>query len=269
MGGITNRFDAAGVDLRYRLIGSGPRSLVCIHGVGSYLEAWDDVAGLLGDRFTILTFDLRGHGRSARVSGRYEMDDFVRETIALADHVGFGRFHLAGFSLGGLIAQQIALSHPDRIDRLVLLSTVAGRNAQEKAQVLERLALLQTAGAQQHHDTSLSRWLTERFQDANPDRIAELRRRDAENDRDCYAAAYRVLATTDLGDQLEQIRVPTLIVTGEDDVGSSPRMARFMHERIAGSALSILPDLRHSILVEAPALVAARMATFLMEEDHG
>ncbi|SFI04690.1 3-oxoadipate enol-lactonase [Bosea sp. OK403] len=250
------------VTLNYRLQGSGT-PLVCIHGVGSYLEAWEGVAERLADRFRILTFDLRGHGRSSKVKGRYEIDDFVGDALALADHAGFETFHLAGFSLGGLIAQRMALTHPARLRRLVLLATVAGRTEEERERVALRLSALQAGDRGSHYDASLSRWLTESFQARNPDLIAMLRQRNAENDPECYAAAYRVLAQTDLGGLLDQIRMPVLIATGEEDAGSNPRMARYMHERIGGSQLHILPGLRHSILTEAPEQVAALTRGFL------
>lgn len=257
------RHTVGSVTLNYRVDGTGPEPLVCVHGVGSYREAWSGVAGRLADDFTVLTFDLRGHGGSTRVKGRYEIDDFVNETMALSDHVGFGAFNLAGFSLGGLIAQRLTLTHPERVKRLTLLSTVAGRLPEERDRVLTRLAALQQGQPGAHYDASLSRWLTEEFQERNPDLIRTLRRRNAENDPDCYAAAYRVLAETDFGGFLDQIRCPTLIVTGEDDIGSNPRMARYMADRIPGADLHILPKLRHSILIEAPDLVANLMRQFL------
>ncbi|MGV6871866.1 alpha/beta fold hydrolase [Pseudochelatococcus sp. B33] len=255
------------ITLRYRIDGDGGEPLVCIHGVGSYLEAWSGVVERLKDCFTILTFDLRGHGGSSRIKGRYEIDDFVAETLALADTAGFSTFNLAGFSLGGLIAQRLALTHLPRLRRLVLLSTVAGRTPEERERVLARLAALQAGTPADHHNASLSRWLTEAFQEAHPDVIAWLRARDAENDPDCYASAYRVLAETDFGGFLDQIRCPTLIATGEDDVGSNPRMARYMHERIPGSQLAILPGLRHSILIEAPDVVADAIGDFLSHTE--
>jgi len=252
------------VTLNYRIDGDGGEPLVCIHGVGSYLEAWSGVVERLKDRFTILTFDLRGHGKSSRVNGRYEIDDFVTETLALADKAGFSTFNLAGFSLGGLIAQRLALTHLPRLRRLVLLSTVAGRTLEEREGVLARLAALQTGTPADHHVASLSRWLTEPFQEKHPDVIAWLRARDAENDPACYAAAYRVLAETDFGGFLDQIRCPTLIATGEEDVGSNPRMARYMHDRIPGSQLALFPGLRHSILIEAPDVVAKTINDFVL-----
>ncbi len=254
-----------GVQLNYRLSGSGGLPLVLVHGVGSYCESWDGVITRLSDRFRILSFDLRGHGRSARVKGRYEIDDFTGDVLALADHTGFGRFDLAGFSLGGLIAQRLALTHPERLRRLVLLSTVSGRTDEERERVLARLAALKAGDRGSHYDASLSRWLTEDFQARNPELIVELRRRNAENDPDCYASAYRVLAETDFGGLIDQIRLPTLIMTGEHDQGSNPRMSRYMHERIPDSRLHILPGLRHSLLNEAPGQVAALMRGFLTE----
>ncbi|PRH04090.1 alpha/beta fold hydrolase [Burkholderia gladioli] len=265
---IEDSLDVDGVRLAYRLQGEGPRELVCIHGVGSYLEAWQGAINALGGGFRVLSFDLRGHGRSERVKGRYEIDDFVGDVLALADHAGFARFDLAGFSLGGLIAQRLALTHPARLRRLVLLATVAGRTAEERARVAERLAALQAGERGAHYDASLSRWLTEDFQARHPALVDELRRRNARNDPDCYAAAYRVLAQTDFGGLIDQIAMPTLIATGECDAGSNPRMARYMHERIPDSRLAILPNLRHSLLNEAPEQVAALMRGFLIDSGE-
>ncbi|QWK81571.1 alpha/beta fold hydrolase [Ochrobactrum sp. BTU1] len=262
----TLRHTVGDVTLNYRIDGHG-EPLICIHGVGSYLEAWNGVVDRLKSRFAILTFDLRGHGKSSKVYGRYEIDDFVTETLALADKVGFSTFNLVGFSLGGLIAQRLALTHLERLRKLTLLSTVAGRTPEERKRVLERLAALRAGTPADHHNASLSRWLTEDFQERNPQVIARLRARDTENDPACYASAYRVLAETDFGGFLDQIRCPTLIATGEDDIGSNPRMARYMHERIPGSELQILPGLRHSILIEAPELVADLLETFIGPEE--
>ncbi|AMM14821.1 3-oxoadipate enol-lactone hydrolase [Burkholderia sp. PAMC 28687] len=265
---VSTTFDGRGIALNYRLEGEGLRALVCIHGVGSNLEAWEGIVARLRDTFRILTLDLRGHGRSTLVKGRYEIDDFVGDVLALADHVGFDQFDLAGFSLGGLIAQRMALTHPERLKKLVLLSTVSGRTPEERERVAARLAALQSGDRGSHYDASLSRWLTEGFQQRNPELVARLRQRNAENDPDCYAAAYRVLAQTDFGGFIDQISVPTLIATGEEDQGSNPRMAQYMHQRIPNSQLEILPGLRHSILIEAPEVVAALMRRFLASDDR-
>jgi len=250
------------VRLRYRLEGSGP-TIVLVHGVGGSLEDWNRVAAELTNSYTVLRHDQRGHGQSEKLPGPYENDDFVEDLYQLVTFLGITRFHLAGFSLGGLVAQGFALSHPEMVDRLILLSTVAGRTEEEKARVLKRLDIVAAGIPGQHFEDSVGRWFTEEFQKANPGIIAAYAERSRKNDPAAYAAAYRVLATTDLADRLSEITRPTLVATAENDIGSNPRMANLMHEKIRNSRLHIFPHLRHSILTEAPKAVADLMADFL------
>ena len=109
------------------------------------------------------------------------------------------------------------------------------------------------------------RWFTAEFIARNPDLVDLRMRQLQENHAPSYAAAYTVFSTSDLGDRLHAIRAPTLVATGEHDIGSNTRMARFMHTQIEGSRLDILPGLRHSILVEAPELVTRLVRDFLRE----
>jgi (E)-2-((N-methylformamido)methylene)succinate hydrolase len=251
-----------GIRLRYRLDGNGP-TIALIHGVGGSLDDWNRIAADMARHYTVLRHDQRGHGQSDKLPGPYENGDFVNDLYQLVNFLGITRFHLAGFSLGGLVAQGFALSHPKMIDRLILLSTVAGRTEEEKARVLKRLDIVANGIPGQHFENSVGRWFTEEFQKANPDVIAAYAKRSRENDPAAYAAAYRVLATTDLADQLSAIKRPTLIATAENDIGSNPRMAKLMHEKIENSRLHIFPHLRHSILAEAPIAVSELMKGFL------
>lgn len=248
--------------MQYALEGAGP-PLTLIHGVGADLESWDGVVAALGDGFQILRYDLRGHGRSAKVRGRYELDDFVDDLAQLLNHLKIGRTHLIGFSLGGIIAQGFALAHPQMIDRLALVSAVAGRTAEERTIVQKRYRALGEKGGSSHVTASLNRWFTDEFIEANRELLEQRLARGRTTDRECYAAAYRVLAECDLGDELHNIAAPTLVMTGEHDQGSNPRMSRLMAERIPNSELHILDRLKHSILVEAPDLVAEKLGTFL------
>lgn len=258
------RAQVGDIALRYRDEGAGP-VLVLIHGVGSRLESWNEVVAALGGRFRTVRMDLRGHGGSDKPAGPYSLDDFVGDIAGLLDHLGIARCHLAGFSLGGLIAQGFALAHPDRLDRLVLLSTVAGRTEEERRRVEERLEVVDKGLPGDHFRNSLSRWFTDAYLAANPEVIARAEAGNKANDPKAYAAAYRVLATNDLADRLHRVSAPTLVATGEFDVGSNTRMARLMHERIPGSRLHIFPGMKHSILAEVPGDVAGLMSGFLSE----
>jgi pimeloyl-ACP methyl ester carboxylesterase len=171
--------------------------------------------------------------------------------------------HLAGFSLGGLVAQAFALSDPARLRKLALISTVAGRTEAEQARVIERLDLVAGGIPGGHFQNSVERWFTDEFRRANPALIERYAARNRANDPACYAAAYRVLALTDLADRLPAIGAETLVMTGEHDQGSNTRMAHLMQARIPRATLRILPRLRHSILIEAPTLVSDILGAFL------
>ena len=248
--------------INYKLEGTGP-SIALVHGVGADLESWDGVVEALRSKYRLLRHDLRGHGASAKVKGRYELDDFVGDLAELLDHLEIGRTHLAGFSLGGIIAQGFALEHAARLDRLVLISAIAGRTQAERDRMTARAKVLREGGGSAHVDSALNRWFTDEFLANNRDLVEKRLERGRSNDPECYRAAYRVLAETDLADELHRIDVPTLVMTGEFDVGSTPRMSRLMADRIPDSKLHILNGLKHSVLIEAPDLIATRMDEFL------
>jgi 3-oxoadipate enol-lactonase len=249
-------------DLFYQMEGSGP-PVMLIHGVGADGRNWDAIAPVLAVRYTVLRLDLRGHGRSGHIVGPLALDDFARDVVDVLDAAGVTRAHVVGFSLGGMIAQALGLDHAARVDRLVLLSAVAGRTEQERTRVRERLEILRTQGIAAITGAAQDRWFTAGFIAAHPEfvrkRIEELKA----NHPGSYAAAYTVFSTSDLGERLGGIVAPTLVVTGEFDVGSNTRMARFMHEVIEGSELRILPGLKHSVLVEAPEVIAEMVGEFL------
>ena len=198
--------------------------------------------------------------------GPYSLPLFADDLKALLDHVGADDADVAGHSLGGMIAQMFALRHPAAARRLALLSAVAGRTPEERERVAARIDLIRTGDPGEHFRRSLPRWFSDRFIAENPELIAAYAARNAANDPDSYAAAYRVLALEDLDRELEEIHVPTLVATGEHDLGSNPRMSELMSRRIKGATLRILPGLKHSILVEAPHVVARMLVPFLKGE---
>src|SRR3984957_7912351 len=251
--------------IRYGDDGGARPPVMLIHGVGADGTSWDQIAAAMSSRFRVLRLDLRGHGRFGNIEGALSIDDFVRDVVDVLDACGVRAAHIVGFSLGGMIAQGLGLQHADRVRRLVLLSAVAGRTAEERQRVQSRLTILREQGIGAITSAAQDRWFTAAYIAANPDLVERRMRQLRENHAPSYAAAYTVFSTSDLGDQLRAIRMATLIATGEYDIGSNTRMARFMHEQIPGSRLEILPGLRHSILVEAPDLVTRIVRDFLLE----
>lgn len=253
-----------GVPIRYRSEGIGP-VLVLVHGVGADVESWDEIAAALVPYFTVVRADLRGHGSSGRITA-CSIDDFLGDLAGLIDRTGAERVDLVGFSLGGLIAQHFAQRFPDRIRHLALISTVAARTPEERARVLQRADIVSRDGIAAVVGAAEDRWFTPAFNAANSERVAHRLTQLKANDHPSYAAAYRVFAEADQGLDFDAIRAPTLVVTGENDVGSSPRMARLLHERIADSRLVILPELKHSVLIEAPGRISELLLDFLIPD---
>lgn len=241
--------------------------LVLIHGVGADLGSWDAVCSELEGTFKIIRPDLRGHGKSARINGSYSVEKFAADIIAVMDAAGVERAHLVGFSLGGLIAQKLATDYEDRFDRIVILSAVAGRTEEERSKVVARLDLIRDGGMDAITGAATDRWFTEDFARRHPEviekRIAELKSVHL----DSYLEAYRVFGTTELIDTLHRIDRLVLIMTGEFDQGSNTRMAHDMHGLIPGSELIIIPRLKHSVLVEAPDVVAGHVREFLQRSQ--
>lgn len=250
--------------IHHAVSGRGP-NVTLVHGVGASLESWDEVAARLEPRFTVIRLDLRGHGRSGPIVGPCSLDDLASDVCHVWDHLGIATSHLAGFSLGGLVAQSLAISAAGRIERLAILSAVAGRTEEERAKVVARLRLLEEGGIGAVTAAAEERWFTPEFRARHPERVAWRMAELLANDLASYKAAYRVFSMGDLGARLGEIGHPTLVVTGESDTGSSARMARLMHERIEGSRLVILPRLRHALLVEAP----DRISDLLIEHFSG
>jgi pimeloyl-ACP methyl ester carboxylesterase len=237
--------------------------VVFVHGVGSSSATWRDLFAVLPPGGRPIAADLRGHGRSAVVPGPARLADFVADHVRLLNELGLAAVPVVGFSLGALIGQAIALAHPDRTSALVLLNGVGARTAAEQARARDRLEVIRTAPPPEVALASASRWFTESFAAASPAVVASEVAIVSAVDPASYAAAYEVLATGDLIDEVPAITCPVLVVTGQGDVGSTPRMSAEIHARIPGSRLVIVPAMKHYLHREAPAAIAGLIASFL------
>jgi (E)-2-((N-methylformamido)methylene)succinate hydrolase len=249
------------IGIHYVVEGSGS-PVTLVHGVGSNLESWDAIAERLARHYRVIRLDLRGHGKSSRIE-TCRLEDFLDDVSLVLDTLGIKRTHLVGFSLGGMIAQAFVLAHPERVERLALIGAVAGRSPEERANVQARADKVREEGIASVVAAAEDRWFTEAFRRTYPEVVRKRLEELKANDHRSYSAAYTVFAEGDLGSRLHEIRHATLIVTGEHDVGSNTRMARFMHEVIPGSTLHILPGLKHSVLLEAPVEIARLLLEFL------
>ncbi len=248
--------------IAYRRGGRGPAVLL-IHGVGGDSRNWDPIAERLRRGFDVVAMDLRGHGDSDPIIGPVDVHDLGRDALQVLDEAQIPACAVVGFSLGGAVAQALALDHPGRVNKLAVIGTVAGRTPEEQTRSRERIRFLEERGLAALAEANRERWFTDAFRRDHPEvverRVAQVKACDAPS----YLHAFRVFATADFADRLAEVRVPTLVVTGEHDLAATGRMAQLMGERIGTAEVHVLPGLRHSLLIEATSTITELLENFL------
>jgi len=251
-------------DTAYETEGEG-FPVVLVHGMGLNRHMWQWQLPFLRQNHQVVCYDLLGHGDSDKPVKSYALDDFVDQLVRLADGIGLDRIALAGFSLGGLIVQAFALAHPDRVSALAILCAGHGRSDEERAGMLQRLAMAQNQGHASTVEMALERWFTEGFAARRPDVIERVRQWMVDNDPEVYPLIYKVLVEGDkpLEHAIAAISCPTLVLACELDNGNSPAMAQRMAELIPDARSAIVPGLKHMGLAEDPEAIANILAPFL------
>ena len=217
--------------------------------------------------FRVTTYDLLGHGESDKPRGTYELQHMVDQLAQLCESLDIQRAAVVGFSLGGMIAPAFTLAHPHAVSALVILNSAHARTDEQRAAIMKRVEQSAEEGPAATVDEALERWFSAGFAAANPAVLDAVRNWVLANDPEVYPALYEMLARADIGleKSIANIRCPTLIITGEEDFGNSPEMARRMTSVIAGARCEILPGLRHMALAEDPAAVNSLIVPFLRE----
>ncbi len=246
--------------------GEGP-PVILVHGLGMTRQMWDGQWPALTGRFQAVRYDLLGHGASDKPRDASSLARFADQTAALMDGLGIERAALVGFSLGGMIVRAFALAHPERVTALAILNSAHGRTEEERAAVLMRVEQAAREGPRTTVDAALARWFTPSYGASHPEVLDRVRRWILANDREVYPLIYRVLAEGDveLAEAVAAIRSPTLVMTGSEDHGNSPDMARRMAALIPGARCEIVAGLRHMGLAEDPEAFNGPLVSFLEE----
>ena len=257
-----------GVLLHYRLAGPVDAPvLALINSLGTDARIWDDVIDRLSSGYRVLSYDKRGHGLSDTPLGDYALDDHVDDLLGLLDHLGIAKLALAGVSVGGLIAQGLALRAPERLAALVLCDTAA--KVGEVDAWNARIASVKNQGLGAIADLVMDRWFSPGFQQQRPDDIAGWRNLFVRSDAAGYVRTCATLRGTDLREKIGAIAMPTLVVAGEADQSTPVELVRGCAEAIAGARFEILPGVGHIPSIEQPAALAALIGAFLKETLHG
>lgn len=253
---------ANGIRMCYQLDGPAGAPVVMLsNSLLTDTRMWDRQVEALSAKYRLLRYDTRGHGGTEATSGPYTIDLLATDAIALMDALDIRRAHFVGLSMGGMIAQRVAHDHPDRIGALVLCDTAC--HLPPASAWNDRIALAQSKGTSAFIGPMTERWLTAPFRAAHPELLAtmgEIISRTAVDGLVGCASAIRDMNQCDL---LGAIRHPTLIVVGEQDVGTPVAAARVLHEGIRGSQLCIIPNAGHLPNIEQTAAFNAALLAFL------
>ena len=231
-----------GIDVYFEHSGEGPR-LLFLNGSGGKLETSDLLLAPFRQRFELLAHDQRGLGRTSAPDGPYSMADYAADAAALLDHVGWDRCRVVGISFGGMVAQELAVTAPDRVERLALLCTSAG-GEDSASYPLHELADLpldeRQAVSLQLLDTRFdAAWLDEHPRDkALADAMAERRTGSSSEDgRRGERLQLEARRDHDVWDRLPRIACPTLVAGGRYDGIAPPANSEAIASRIPGAEL--------------------------------
>ncbi len=258
--------------MHYESAGLGP-SLLLISGLSFGGWIWYRQAPAFSRHFRIICFDNRGSGFSDKPDENYTIDTFVADTVSLLDALNIDKTHIVGVSLGGMIAQKLALDYPDRVTSLVLCSTVFGgpNTVLPPMHVLQFMA--QPAGtAEERFAQGVKNSFTPEFIEKNQTEIQFLKQKMSENRQPDYAYRRQVMAPLGFNVELRltQLKMPVLVVAGGSDQAVPVENARRLAQHIPNSTLHILERAGHLCFVEEPDAFNQLVIDFLMvsNKDH-
>jgi len=252
--------DARGLAVHVQVEGpEGAPTVLLLHSLGTSLHVWDEQARALARRFRVVRPDLRGHGLTAVPLGPYAIDEMARDVLAVIDALGVEHAHVAGLSIGGLVAQSLASQAAERVASLVLCDTAMAIPPPDMWR--ERARIARTQGLEPLAEPVMARWVTPGFMDQPA--AAGLRAMLLRTAPEGYAGAAEAIAAADLAAATKRLRQPTLILVGERDEATPRSSAEALREAIPGARLEILPHAAHIPTVETPGIVTEAIERFL------
>jgi len=261
------------VAISFETAGAG-EAVLLVHGLGSSARDWERQVPVLARSYRVVTPDLRGHGRSGKPRGPYEISLFARDLAGLIRALAIAPVHLVGLSLGGFVAFQLALDYPHLVRSLVAVNSVPGfpnERLRDRLRLWSQLALRRLV-ARWFGMRTLGRLLGGRLF-PRPDQSVLKRtfiERWAANDPKAYLASLAAVAGWDVRDRLGELRCPTCLITGAQDLiplALKEACAATLQEREgAACELVVIPNSGHFTPVDAPAAFNEALLSFLARQ---
>ena len=220
--------------------------IVFVHGVGLNHKIWDPQINYFNN--TTVAYDILGHGKTFLNKKKISFNDFSEQLLNLIDELKFEKVHLVGFSIGSLIARNFAPKHNNRLSSLTLLCSTFKRSEEQKQIVNDRFELSKKSRSLSKE--SLKRWFTDNYINKNPDICEKICTMLSENNMENFLKVYELFVKHQDNEKFENIKTKTLIMTGENDIGSTYEMSKNLSKKIANSKVKIISNGKHLCSIE-------------------
>ncbi|QMU76740.1 alpha/beta fold hydrolase [Streptacidiphilus sp. PB12-B1b] len=245
---------------------TGPRGgvpVVLLHPAGLDLGYWDRHIAALRPAYDVVALDLPGHGGSPGGPRDWPLERVTATVAAFLRGLGIPAAHVVGISVGGMIAQSLALAEPELVRSLVLIGTAASFSEEGRAAIRDRARQARTEGMEAMLPATFARWFTSQALTDRPELIDRATTTLLADDPQVHAAVWDMVAELDLAPRLGRIACPTLVLVGESDPSTPLAAARELTDGITGARLHTLPDASHLAPLERPELTIAHLLPFL------
>ena len=255
--------DNRGVRIAWESNGSGDPVLF-LHGLGGSMHDWEAQVPAFSPKYRVLRLDVRGHGSSDKPKGKYEVEEFTGDAIAVLRPAGAERAHVVGISMGGMIALQLALDAPAMVRSLVLVNTgpeVKAENLAERFALWQRRLFTRFMSMEKFADILAGRLFPEPGQEAMR---AAFHRRWSANDPAAYRESYLALLRWSVADRIQAIREPALVVHAEFDYTTRERKERWAR-KLPNARMATIAGGRHAVSMDKPEEFNRLVLGFLAE----
>ena len=220
--------------------------IIFIHGVGLNHKIWKPQFEVFEN--TTVAYDILGHGQTPLESSNLSFDNFSIQLLNLIDELNFKKIHLVGFSIGSLIARNFAENYNNRLESLTLLCSIFKRSKEQQQIVNDRFELSKKSRSLSKQ--ALKRWFTDEYILQNPKIYEEISSMLNENNMEDFLKIYELFVKHKDNEKFENIKVKTLIMTGEFDSGSTPEMSKNLSKCIKNSKVKIIKNGKHLCSIE-------------------
>jgi 3-oxoadipate enol-lactonase len=259
-----SKIKANGISVHYTLEGSESSPVITLsHSLATDSSMWEPQMEKLLRSYRILRYDTRGHGETDAPEGPYSLDMLAEDVLGLLQALGIRKTFFMGLSMGGMIGQVLALKTPSMLSGLILCDTSSRIPEETKPVWDERIEAVKKKGMGTQVEATIERWFTPRFRDEHREVVEKVSAMIRATNPRGYIGCAHAIRALDLTDRLSAIKLPTLIVVGEDDPGTPASASQTIHKRIKGSELVILKSAAHLSNIEQAEAFSTAVLNFL------